>query len=77
MKILDPGNDTLDYQNMKKIIRHQADVYSPNSQEPNSIVFYSHPPDPENAFNSLRIFPTLNLCVSFSLTVSRSEVGRA
>ena len=50
---------------------HQDDVYSPTSQEPNSIIFYSHPS--ENAFitNILRIFPTLNWCVSFSLTVSR------
>ena len=60
MKILDPVNETLDYQNIKKIIRHQADVYSPNSQEPNSIVFYSHPPDPENDeffLPSIDVFP--------------------
>ena len=49
MKILDPGNETLDHQSKhEKDHQDQADVYSPNSQESHSI---SHPPDPENAFN--------------------------
>ena len=80
MKILDPGNETLDYQNMKKIFRHRIRLMFIHLTVKNLILLYFiHILQIQKMplTNTLRIFPTLNLCVSFSLTVSQLEVGRA